>query len=467
MSGAGAPPCSFDPIIGFNVCTTQPAVYGTLGLPDSRNTPGGGNPAATWTDCNGNFWLFGDVSSDVTGQNGGFYRGSVNTLWVFNPSTNEWTWMGGDYAASNCSVVIFSPIPFIVCDGSQGVPGNQLVPGTANIPAARTGAVSWTDKNGNLWLFSGGVTNLSDNIGSVNDLWEYQPSMSTLPSATTPIFSLKSGVYQSGGPLIISNGMPNASIYYTTDGSIPTSASNLYGGPITVSPPEFVRAIATAPGYRNSGLAVANYTVALPPAPATPTFSLAPGVYSTVRSVTISDATVGAKIYYTTDGTTPILSSPVYSAPITVSSPEAITALAGISISDYTVWDGIALLNVGTEASLAATAAYTINLPQTAAPTFSTLSRTFTAAQTVTISDATAGATIYYTTNGTTPTTSSTLYTGTITISSSETIKAIAVANGYANSAVVSAAYTINPPPTFTLDASPTSLTVNSGGQAK
>jgi hypothetical protein len=102
--------------------------------------------------------------------------------------------------------------------------------------------------------------------------------------------------------------------------------------------------------------------------------------------------------------------------------------------------------------------------PVTATPTFSPAAGTYTSIQSVTISDSTTGAMIFYTTDGSTPTSSSTPYTAPITVSHAETIQAIAVASGFANSTVASATYTINlPPPTFTLSASPTGATVQSG----
>ena len=82
-----------------------------------------------------------------------------------------------------------------------------------------------------------------------------------------------------------------------------------------------------------------------------------------------------------------------------------------------------------------------------AAPMFSVAAGTYPAPQTVAISDATAGANIYYTTNGTAPTATSTHYTAPISVSSTETLMAAAIAPGYALSAVESASYTIAPPP--------------------
>src|SRR4029077_18297508 len=104
---------------------------------------------------------------------------------------------------------------------------------------------------------------------------------------------------------------------------------------------------------------------------------------------------------------------------------------------------------------------------QAATPMFSPAGGTYSTTQNVKLSDATSGASIYYTTNGNTPTTSSTLYNNVaIPVASSETIKAIAVATGFTQSAVGSAAYIISapPPPDFSVAATPASQSVTPGG---
>jgi chitobiase/beta-hexosaminidase-like protein len=103
-----------------------------------------------------------------------------------------------------------------------------------------------------------------------------------------------------------------------------------------------------------------------------------------------------------------------------------------------------------------------------ATPSFSPAAGAYTSAQSVIIADTTTNPTIYYTTDGTTPTTSSTPYTGAIAVSSSETIQAIALATGYSNSLVASATYTINlPPADFAVAVAPASLTISSGQPGK
>ena len=83
--------------------------------------------------------------------------------------------------------------------------------------------------------------------------------------------------------------------------------------------------------------------------------------------------------------------------------------------------------------------------PTCATPTFLPVAGTYTTTQSVTIASETDGASIYYTTDGSTPTDESTLYSSAISVSSTTTVKAIAIKDGMTNSSVASSTYTILP----------------------
>jgi hypothetical protein len=81
-------------------------------------------------------------------------------------------------------------------------------------------------------------------------------------------------------------------------------------------------------------------TTTTPPPPAAPSFSPAPGSYSSSQSVTISDATAGASIYYTTDGSTPTTASTLYSGPVSIATTTTLQAIANNSAGSSSVTSG-------------------------------------------------------------------------------------------------------------------------------
>ncbi len=150
-------------IIGSNI-QDEPGVYGPLGVPVSAAIPGGRSYAASWTDSSGNEWIFGGQGTDSSGQNG-----LLNDLWKYDvdyaaPQDSQWEWVSG-----SSTLAPTGPRP--------GVYGTQGVPAAGNVPGGRSGATTWIDSQGLLWLFGGLGSDSSGNvISGLNDLWKFDPS---------------------------------------------------------------------------------------------------------------------------------------------------------------------------------------------------------------------------------------------------------------------------------------------------
>lgn len=84
-------------------------------------------------------------------------------------------------------------------------------------------------------------------------------SLTVNGAVAAPTFSVAAGTYLSTQSVVLSSSTPGATIYYTLDGSTPTSASSVYSEAITVSTTKTIMAIAVKPAYNNSAVAAANY----------------------------------------------------------------------------------------------------------------------------------------------------------------------------------------------------------------
>ena len=145
--------------------------YGTMASPGKTNIPGTRADFAYWADDNGDFWLFGGVGYDASGN-----FGFLNDLWMFNPQNELWTWENGSQTADIA--------------GKLANYGVQGVPATTNEPEGLWLSMNWTDSYGNFWLYSGGATTTGNNGVILDDLWVYQPLALTQESQTISFTAL-------------------------------------------------------------------------------------------------------------------------------------------------------------------------------------------------------------------------------------------------------------------------------------
>lgn len=341
----------------------------------------------------------------------------------------------------------------------------------------------------------------------------------------TPTIWPPAGTYANTQNVAITTNTADAEIYYTTNGSTPTTSSTLYTGPIAVATSITVKAIAVKTGAATSAVASEAFTIN--------TWTMGAGTIDGATSGTItligkdrgrsSSSTVyggtwtGATCYrnlgtnnntvavtftyqgaeggggaacglrwsnssqqgdfafINTNASPPVIAlreltsgwtsgTSAASSSLTLTAGNTYTLTItddGTTVTAYLYDDaGLQTCNItptlstsnqeamtgwiGLSTSFTFASAITgVATTIAATPTFSPAAGTYTGAQSVTLSSTTSGASIYYTTDGSTPTPLSLLYVGAINVEYPQTIKAIAVRPGYANSAVASAAYTV------------------------
>lgn len=247
---------------------------------------------------------------------------------------------------------------------------------------------------------------------------EIKSALYTL-SLPTPTFNPTAGAYHAGQNVEIICPVAGAEIHYTTNGSDPTEADPLYTSPLLLSSDTVLKAKAWLDGWNPSGVAEAEYTFQA----AAPVFSPGPATRYSPLDVTITCATPGAQIRYTTNGADPTEGSPLYTGPIHIDGTMTIKARA---------W------NSGWTPSDITSGLYTLKVY---APIFSPAGGTFTSPISVSMSCDTPGATIRYTTDGATPDETSSMYTGPVYINHSVILRANAWKSGWTPSTVRSATY--------------------------
>lgn len=285
-----------------------------------------------------------------------------------------------------------------------------------------------------------------DGVDSVTSTYHY----TVAPKLTAPTVSLPAGSVVDKGTLLHLNG--TGTIVFTLDGSDPATSANVQYGNSVILDADYgaavtLRACVRQNGYTPSDTVSFTYTICA----ADSYVSAAPATGTTIASgttVTLSTGVTGAQIFYTTDGSIPAVSN-------------TYAAAAGKNYTDYE-WSAASGTKAGNTLQLTGTPGATVTVRAMALANGSSISdnRLFTytfraqsgaptasiptgavvldgAAVTLTAKEGS----IYYTTDGSTPTTSSALYTSPINVSGGMTLKAYAVADGKEASSVVTYVY--------------------------
>lgn len=241
-------------------------------------------------------------------------------------------------------------------DLSTGVTvGNRASMDAFNTTGLTTGYGYWVTDEGswNTKLTANTSGRLYKWTGSAWSLYytpyTYPHPLQTATEVAQPEPSVRGGTYEYAQTVSLQVTPSDATVRYTLDGSTPSqSVGTIYSGAITISSTTNVKAIGYKTGLSDSSILDATYTIT--GQVFTPTSSVQTGSYHGTQNVTLLCATSGSEIRYTTDGTTPNGSSPLYSSAISVDRTKTIKAIgikSGLTTSTVLTIDVTILLEIG------------------------------------------------------------------------------------------------------------------------
>ena len=336
-----------------------------------------------------------------------------------------------------------------IASGSVVPPGTTLTLSAAEgatIHYTTDGSSPLDDKNNMVAI--GNVVPLNGDIGTMITVKAYASkedySDSPLAMFVYTISNYAGGIYadvedgstvKNGDIVTLNTDVSDATIYYTTDGSNPTTASS-QGSRVTISgePGDTVvlKAIAIARGSTRT-TATGTFRYVIMEKLKAPASSVPDGAVFTTESQIVLNAEDG-KIYYTTDGSDPSESSVLYTKPIEITKDMTLQAIA---VSD------------DKDTSDTASFHYTF-ADKVATPTVSHENGELELGTEVIFSCKTKNVTMYYTTNGTDPDLKDknnlNIYTEPIVVNKAMTIKLVAVKDNMQASDIVTARYTVREP---------------------
>jgi len=296
---------------GYTLVSVKPTFTtkdnGTLSYGGSTKTSG------STVSVSGTSAVFSVGSS--SGSKGKVFFTSIEV--TYTPPTHTLT-----YSATNGSIagVVYNTSTAVASGASVAEGGKVTLTAT---PASGYTFTGWSVEGTGSTLSSTSTNPTTFTMGTANSTVTAVFEAST--TVANPTFTVSEGTYNEAQSVEINCPTDGATIYYTTDGTDPTSSSTEYTGAISVTQTTTIKAIAIKDGLTDSGIASSTYTLKC----ATPEITVPAGVFLDTKEVTMTSSD-GASIYYTIDGSEPTSSSTAYD-PSNKPSISATTTLKAIA----------------------------------------------------------------------------------------------------------------------------------------